>query len=148
MARALGLVLLALAFAAVGCGGDGASAGATVSVYTAMPLCAEARRELAKKDGEAGDLKVRAICLAPVEAKGRADLAAAGANARRAIEDSTTVAFLEAPGPAARFSRSIVEAADVAWVETDSGSAAMRRVLRALADKGSASPRNAVREGL
>ncbi len=143
-----GLLLLAATALGVGCGEGGTGAGATVSVYTAAPLCAEARRELAKEGGEAGDLKVRAVCLAPVEAKDGADLAAAGADARRATEDSTAVAYIEAPGPAARFSRSIVEAADVAWVETDSGSVAMRHALRALADRGSSSPRDAVREAL
>jgi hypothetical protein len=148
LARALGPALLALALVAAGCGEGGTAAGATVSVYAAAPLCAEARHELARAAGRGDGLKVRAVCLSPVETKGRADLALAGANARRATEDSTTVAFLEAPGPAARFSQSIVEAADVAWVEAGSGSAAMRRVLRALGDRGSSSPRDAVRKAL
>ncbi|MGN6586872.1 MAG: hypothetical protein ACTHKT_05295 [Solirubrobacterales bacterium] len=148
MVRALGPALLALALVAAGCGEGGAAAGATVSVYAAAPLCAEAQRELAQAGGRSDDLKVRAVCLAPVETKGRADLAAAGANARRATEDSTAVAFLEAPGPAAKFSQSIVENADVAWIETKSGSTVMRRVLRALEERGSSSPRDAVRESL
>lgn len=136
--------LLAFGGLGTGCGEGGAASGATVSVYVAKPLCADAQRELAKAGGGAGDLEVRAVCLAPVEAKGAADLAAAGADARRATEDSTAVAFLEAPGPAARFSRSVVGAANIAWVETSSGAVALRHVLRALGDAGSSSPREAV----
>lgn len=141
-----GLLLLAATALGTGCGEGGTGAGATVSVYAAAPLCAEARRELAKEGGEADALKVRAVCLAPVEAKDGADLAAAGANARRATEDSTAVAYLEAPGPAAKFSQSIVENADVAWLETSSGAAATHSIFKALEGRGSSSPRDAVRE--
>jgi hypothetical protein len=130
------LGLCALLFAG-SCGEEGAASGATVSVYMAAPLCGQAR------GGRADDLKVRLVCLAPVEKQGKVDLAAAGAAARRATEDSTAVAYVEAPGPAAEFSRSIVEAADVAWIETDSGSKAMQRILGALEGDGS-SPRQAV----
>lgn len=140
--------LLALALAIGGCGESGASAGATVSVYVSAPLCREAKRQLAREAGSVEDLHVRAICLPPVESAGHVDLARTGANARRATEDSTSVAYLEAPGPAARFSETIVEAADIAWLETSSGSAAMRRVLKALKEAGSSSPRDAVRESL
>ncbi|HMI80860.1 MAG TPA: hypothetical protein VK480_03645 [Solirubrobacterales bacterium] len=131
----------------LGCGEGGVSEGATVSVYVAPPLCAEAERELKKKGAEAGEVEVRAICLPAVETGDRADLAATGANARRATEDSTSVAFLEAPGPAARFSQSVVEAAGIAWVETDSGAGVMRQVLSALGETDS-SPRDAVRDAL
>jgi hypothetical protein len=141
-----GLLLLAATALGTGCGEGGAAADATVSVYAAAPLCAEAQRELAKAGGRGDDLKVRAICLAPVKSGRRIDLAVAGANARRATEDSTAVAFLEASGPAAKFSQSIVENADVAWLETNSGTTAMRHVLQALKDRGSSSPRDAVRE--
>jgi hypothetical protein len=132
------IVLAALSAASVGCGQGGAASGATVAVYAAAPLCREARAG----GGTAGDLQLRVVCLAPY-GTGGVDLAAAGAAARRAIEDSSSVAFLEAPGPAARFSRSIVEAAGVAWVETSSGSTAMHRIRRALQGSPS-SPRQAV----
>jgi ribonuclease HII len=138
LARALGLALLALAPLAAGCGGGGASAGATVSIYAAAPLCREAG-----KGAHAGDLVVRVVCLPPVEQGGEADLAAAGADARRATEDSTSVAYLEAPGPAAEFGRTVVESADIAWIETNSAAAAMHRILEALEGDGS-SPRQAV----
>jgi len=131
-------VVVPLAAVFAGCGAGGAESGATVSVYTAAPLCKEARAGA----GAAGDLEVRVICLPP-RRSGDADLAGAGADARRATQDSTSVAFLEAPGPTAKFSQSIVEAADVAWVETSSGTTAMRRIVKALEGDGS-SPRKAV----
>jgi hypothetical protein len=136
--RLLTLLLgLCALLVAAGCGEGGVAGNATVSVYMAAPLCAQAR------GGHADDLKVRLVCLEPVEKEGKADLAAAGAGARRAIEDSTSVAYVEAPGPAAKFSRSIVEAADVAWVETSSGPEAMKRIFAALEGDGS-TPRQAV----
>ena len=131
----------------VGCGEGGVSNGATVSVYAAKPLCAAAEGELAKEGKRVGDVLVRIVCLPPVQRRRRADLATAGANARRATEDSTTVAFLEAAAPTAKFTESIVEAADIAWLESGDGATAMRRVLDALAS-GSSSPRAEVREAL
>lgn len=137
-------MLLAPALLAVGCGGSGVSADATVSVYAAAPLCAEAQREAGRggEDGATGPA-VRVVCLESIETGGGADLARAGENARRATEDSTSVAYLEAPGHAAKFTQSILEAANVAWVETSSGAAAMRRVLDAL-EEDSSTPREAV----
>lgn len=144
MAKALRPALLALALLISGCGAGGAAAGATVSVYVAAPLCGEARGELAKAGGEAGELEVHMVCLSGSGAgEGGGDLAAAGARARRATEDSSSVAYVEAPGHTAEFSQSIVEAAAVAWIETDSGATAMRRILAALAGDSS-SPREAV----
>lgn len=140
-------VLIALGAVFTGCGEGGASNGATVSVYVAKPLCSAAEGELEKEGKRVGEVEVRIVCLPPVRRHGHADLATAGANARRATEDSTTVAFLEASAPAAKFTESIVKAADIAWIETDSGSAALHRILRALAD-GSSSPRNGVHESL
>jgi hypothetical protein len=142
--RRLLLLCLGALLLVAGCGEGGVAGNAAVSIYAAAPLCAEAKVELRAREGGAGELAVRVVCLAPVERRGRADLAAAGLAARRATEDSTSVAYLEAPGAAARFGRPVIEAADIAWIETGSGSAAMRRVLRALADRGSSSPRAAV----
>jgi hypothetical protein len=138
LARAAAAALLGLALVVAGCGQGGASAGATVSVYAAAPLCREARQS----GGAAGGLELRVVCLPPPGSR-EVDLAAVGAGARRATQDSTSVAFLEAPGPAAKFSRSIVEAADVAWIETSSGATAMRRIRRGLEGDAS-SPRKAV----
>lgn len=129
---------------AAGCGEGGVGSGATATVYVAAPLCKEAKSALQQAGGKAGELEVRALCLAPVERGAGVDLAGAGASARRTTEDSTSVAYLEAPGPAAKFSRSIVEAADIAWLETGSGTTAMHEVLVALEERGSSSPRSAV----
>jgi hypothetical protein len=139
LANARWLALLALALLPAGCGSAGADAGATVSVYAAAPLCAQAEQG----SGHAGDLVVRVVCLPPVQRGSKVDLARAGANARRATQDSTSIAYLEAPGPAAESSRSIVESAQIAWVETGSGSIAMRRIVKAIEKDGS-SPRSAV----
>jgi hypothetical protein len=137
--HALSLAIVATVVVAMaGCGTGGAVSGATVTVYAAAPLCREARHG----EGKAGNLEVRVVCLPP-RGRGGSILVAAGADARRATGDSSSVAFLEAPGPAAKFSQTIVEAADVAWIETSSGATAMRRVVKAIEGDGS-SPRKAV----
>jgi hypothetical protein len=148
--RLQGLLLVFIAaFATLlaGCGEGGAAKGASVSVYVVAPLCQEARREVDAAGRRAGDLKVRVLCLRRVGSGGQADLAMAGVDARRATEDSTSVAFLEAPGPAAAFTRSIVDSADIAWVETSSAAAPVKRILRAL-EGDDASPREAVLDEL
>jgi hypothetical protein len=120
-----------------GCGAtEGAASGATVTAYVVPPLCAEAERELARQDGRAGDLRVRVVCVAPVESNGSLKLATVGADARRATEDSTTVAFLEAPGRAGRFAHPILETAEIPWIASSSGKLAMSRLLRAIDDAG------------
>ena len=139
-----GMLLLGVA----GCGEEGVSSGATVSVYVAPPLCGEAKRELARENGGAGEVRVRAICLPGVESGGRLDLAATGANARRATEDSASVAFLEAPGPANQFSRPILDEAGIAWVNASSGAVAMKRLLGAIEAADTSSLRDAVRDAL
>jgi hypothetical protein len=138
----------AFAVAIAGCGEGGASSGATVSVYVAAPLCREAQQQLRREAKRVEDLHVRAVCLPSTERGGSADLAQAGANARQATEDSTTVAYLEAPGPAAKFSQPILESADIAWNTSSSGAQAMRQVLKALATGDQSSPRETVRESL
>lgn len=150
MARrvAAALVLLALGAGAIGCGEEGVSSGATVRVYAGAPICAEAKRELAAQGAKAGEVEVRVECLARAESGGRLDLATIGANARRATEDSTAIAYLEPRGPANRFSRTIVEESGIAWIAASSGAAAMRQVLTAVSEAGSGSLRDEVREAL
>ncbi|HET7573593.1 MAG TPA: hypothetical protein VFJ99_00615, partial [Solirubrobacterales bacterium] len=134
------LLVGASPFALGGCGEEGTQAGATVSAYFAAPLCAAADRELERAGGEAGGLRVRLECLPAAGGSGHTNLAVVGANARSATEDSTAIAYVEGPDRgAAAGSRSIVEAAGVAWLEAGSGSAAMGRVLRAVAAAGSGS---------
>jgi hypothetical protein len=144
-ALCLSALLLTVVALGTGCGEGGVGGGATVAVYVAAPLCKEALGALQKAGGEADDLKVEALCLAPVESGGGVDLAVAGVNARRASEDSSSVAYLDTPGRGAKFSQSIVEAANIAWLKTSSGATAIRRVLKALEERGSSSPRDAAR---
>lgn len=139
----------ALLVAGVGCGeGEGVAAGATVAVYVEAPLCAGAERELASQGGRAGDLNVRAVCLERVDDGERVDLAAVGANARRATEDSATVGYLEPPVTPS-FSRPIVEAANIAVLRTSSGATAMAHLLDAIRSADdSTSLRDSVRQTL
>jgi hypothetical protein len=119
-----------------------------VSVYVDLSLCAEAKRELAREGGSAGDVRIRAVCLPGAESGGRLDLAATGANARRATEDSASVAYLEAPGPANEFSHPILDEAGIAWVNASSGAAAMKRLLGAIEGADTSSLRDSVRDAL
>jgi hypothetical protein len=151
MRRAILISASCLALAALaGCGsGEGVSEGAAVAVYAAAPLCSGAKQGLARAGGTAGSVHLRLVCLAPERSGRRIDLATVGANARRAAEDSTAVAYLEASDPAAnRFARTILESADLGWSEASSGAVAIRRVLRAISAAGSGSLREAVREAL
>jgi len=135
----LSLATAGFLFVAVpGCGGaEGVQAGATVRAYVVQPLCAEAERELRRESGRAGDVRVEAVCLPRSESKGRLQLATVGANARRATEDSTTVAFLEPPGRAGAFTHPILETAEIPWITSSSGKAAMAQLLRAIDNAGS-----------
>lgn len=96
-------------------------------------LCLAARHQLARSGGLAGSFRLRVICLDDSGTTGRWSLAAVGANARRAVEDSATIAYIAEEGSvAARFSRPIVEAAGIPQVEADSGVIALRKVIRAV----------------
>lgn len=115
-----------------------------VSVYVSAPLhgtqasegramCAGARRELARAGGRAAGVSVHVACLDDTGGGRRWSLAAVGANARRATEDSTTIGYIgELDSGATRFSRPIVESAGIAQLSTLSGGAAMARLLRAV----------------
>jgi ABC-type branched-subunit amino acid transport system substrate-binding protein len=154
-------VLAALALGASGCGeGAGVAAGATVHVYVSVPLsgpqaaagrrsCAAAKRALAQRGGKAGDLKVQATCLDSAAGAPRPwNLAAVGANARQAVEDSTTVAYIGELDPAAtRFSAPILEAAEIGQLPATSGESAMRQILKLLATN-SGNPRESIFESL
>ncbi|HKT83014.1 MAG TPA: hypothetical protein VJQ84_04175 [Solirubrobacterales bacterium] len=123
--------------------------GATVTTYVEAPLCAEAQRELRRHDWRAGDLKLRAVCLASPQGARRIDLATVGANARRATEDSTAVAFLEVPDPrVSRFTHPILGKAEIPWLAEDSGGAAMSRLLELVESAGSGSLRQQLRDDL
>jgi len=133
-----GLAALLLIGVMAGCGqSEGVASGASVSVYVAGSLCAEAKRELAGSGGEAGDVRIRVTCLPGAESKGKLDLAQIGANARRVTEDSSSIAFIGEPTRAAsRFSEPILEEAGIAQLPQISGNAAMRQLLRAVGEAG------------
>lgn len=149
MARALPVLALTTAFLA-GCGGGSeVESGAVVRVYVSAPLCAEAEQELQRRGAEAGGVKAKVVCLPHAESKGgRVDLARAGADARRATEDSTAVAFLAAPGREGSFTEPILEKAEIALFADRSGAAATAEVLKRLEARSSdESPREAVWAG-
>ncbi len=122
--------------------------GATVTAYVAAPLCGEAKRELEGEGARAGDLRVRIFCLAREGGPKRLDLAAVGANARRATEDSTTVAYIHPPGPATRFSNPILEAPEIPTITTSSGKTGMAELLTAIESADPNSLRESVDDAL
>jgi hypothetical protein len=148
--RRLGAVILlaVLGVGVVGCGGGDAS-GATVSVYVAAPLCAGAKAELAKHGATAGHFRIAVRCLASSERTGGGvDLATTGSNSRRATEDTSAVATLEAPGPGNKFVRPILESAGIPLLTSPSGGAGMKRVVAAIESAGTSGVREGVREAL
>jgi hypothetical protein len=153
---AIATVLLAGALLG-GCGEGGAASGATVKVYVSAPLrgpeaaaghrlCDEARqRATQEKGGEELDLRV--VCLDAAGGDGRWTLARVGANARRATEDSTAIAYVGEPDPQARRqSRPIVAAAGIAELSGLSGEEAVARVIAAINEGDASDPRQAVFE--
>lgn len=138
--KAVSLVVAAaiVVGAFLGCGGgEGVQSGATVTAYVEASLCSEAKKELAKQGGEAGDIRVQAVCLPSPHEEGKLDLATVGANARQATEDSTAIAFLEARDHRiARFTHPILETAEIPWITDITGERAMTRLLRAIEDAG------------
>jgi len=116
------------------------ASGASVSIYAAQPLCAEAKRELVRGGGRAGDVRVRVVCLRRAEGARKLDLAQIGANARRATEDSSSIAYIGEPTRAAsRFSEPILETAGIAQLPQASGAAAMKKLLKAVDEAGGSS---------
>ncbi len=115
-----------------------------MSVYVGAPLCPEAKAELAKRGAEVGGVTVRAVCLGPDQHGGSLDLAAVGADARRAVQDSTSVAFIAPPGPAVSFARPILSEPQIATIVDSSGGDGVATVLKALAARGSEPPRESV----
>jgi hypothetical protein len=151
-----------LLVAAAGCGApEGVAENAIVTAYVSSPLCGEAKQALADRNGRAGDVRIRAACVDDVgrssgggarqrSRPSESRLAAIGAAARRASEDSTSVAYLGTLEPVAvRFSEPILEEAGIARISSRSGAAAMERLLRAIRRSGdAASLRESVDESL
>lgn len=164
MAKA-GAALLALVLVAVGAAGcgeeEGVAAGAVVTVYVEAGLCAG----FGGQDGVDGkreqvadqDFEVRYVCLpdprGPQLSQGvggrRVDLATVGANARRASEDSSAVAFLQLGDPAVnRFSEPILEMAGIGWLTSNQRVAAFIRTQKVLSEADPGDLRADVREAL
>ena len=149
--RAAALAAAALALAGiVGCGeSGGVEDGATVTAYVVAPLCPDATQALVSAGSDAGSVQVRAVCLPPAHSDGKLDLAAIGAGARRATEDSSSIAYIEPPDPAAaRFSETILESAGIPLIVNSSGAAAISELRKALREADSGSLRDSVNEAL
>lgn len=151
---ALGLAMVG----AVGCGEEeGVADGATVTAYVEAPVCGKGAHValVGNEDGEG--IGVRFVCLPPVRGPelsqgvggGRQiDLAIVGANARRATEDSTTVAFLQADDPAVnRFTEPILEEAGIGTITAPKGKA-QAQLLKLVGEADPSSLRADVREAL
>jgi hypothetical protein len=83
---------------------------------------------------------VRLVCVGDGEDGRSWTLAAVGANARRAVEDSTTVAYIADRDPtAAKFSRTILEEAGITQLSGRSGATEMHQLLEALEEAGNSS---------
>ncbi len=113
-----------------------------MSVYVSAPLCAEAKRELARAGGRVGEVHLRAACVddgakslaarSNAGRAGRSRLALIGAAARAATEDSSSVAYIGTRDPTAvRFSEPILEEAGIVRISADSGATGVARLLRA-----------------
>ncbi|MFL5832429.1 MAG: hypothetical protein ACJ76B_00405 [Solirubrobacterales bacterium] len=148
-------VLVLLVALASGCGEEGAAGGATVAVYVSAPLrgaeagagqrlCDEAREQAGQgRRGE--ELRLRVVCLDASEGGRAWTLAQVGANARRATEDSTAVAYVGEPDPEARRqSQPIVDAAGIAQLGGMTGREAVAAVRAAISEGDESEPRQAV----
>jgi branched-chain amino acid transport system substrate-binding protein len=134
-----------------GCGADeGVDRNATLNVYVSAPLCAGATKRLEQEGPKVDSVRLRVICLDSTESSKKMNLAAIGANARRAVEDSSSIAYIGDPTPAAtKFSQPILEAAGIPQLANQPGAAAMTKLLRALRGAGdSSSLREAVADEL
>jgi hypothetical protein len=152
-----GLLLLCAALAVVvaGCGEEGVSEGAELTVYVSAPLsgaeaeagaglCAEARAA-ARGVRTAGDHALRVVCLDASGSEDGGTLARVGSNARRASEDSTTVAYVGEPRrETRRYSQTILETAEIAQLGELDGRAAIETVIAAIDEDDSNDPRAAV----
>jgi len=141
----------AVALLLAGCGaGEGVDKNATLNVYVSAPLCAGATKQLAQEGPKVDFVRLRIICLKSTRNSNGLNLAAIGANARRAVEDSSSIAYIGDPTPAAtKFSRPILETAGIPQLANQSGSVAITKLLSALRAAGnSSSLREAVADEL
>jgi hypothetical protein len=89
------------------------------------------------------------VCLPSPHEGRKLSLATVGSNARSATQDSTAVAYLEAPEPRrSRFVRPILETARIPWIASSSGKQAMSNLLKLIDTAGSGSLREQLRSDL
>lgn len=121
-----------------------------MTVYAGIATCQSAQRAVESKADQVAPLRIRVRCLPAVEHLGRFDLAQIGDNARRASEDSTTIAYIGEVEPHAnRFATPILEEAGIAQLAEMSGPAAVAKILAAVeVAGGSGSLREAVHDEL
>lgn len=155
----LPLLVAVLAGAVAGCGEEGAHEEATLNVYVSGPMrgpeaaqgqrrCDEAG-ETVRVEFEEGDHWLRVICLDASGPDGRSTLAKVGSNARRATEDSASVAYIGEPDrEARRQSRPILEAAGIVEFGATGGRQAIEEVFAALREDDSNDPRAAVYDAI
>ncbi|HEX7278459.1 MAG TPA: hypothetical protein VF255_02440 [Solirubrobacterales bacterium] len=133
-----------------GCGEEGAQEGAELTVYVSAPgerLCDEARAE-AKGTKTTGDHTLLVVCLDTGSEAG-GTLAKVGGNARRATEDSTTVAYVGEPDREARKqSQPILTTAEIAQLGEFNGREAIETVIAAIDEGDSDDPRAAVYDAI
>lgn len=154
--------LVLVAVGAAGCGEEeGVAEGAVVNVYVEAPLCEEGSSDVPVPLPEDAVFGARVVCLDDPGNPGgdrlgqgvggprRIDLATVGANARRATQDASTIAYLQRDDHAvSRFTRPILDAAGVGWIAADDLGSALRQLTRALAEADSNELRADVREAL
>ncbi|HEX6602787.1 MAG TPA: hypothetical protein VF030_09120 [Solirubrobacterales bacterium] len=135
--------------ATAGCGEEGAEEGAELTVYVSAPgqqLCKEARAE-ARGVKTAGDHALRVVCLDA--GAGGGTLARVGSNARRATEDSTTVAYVGEPDRETRKqSRPILDTAEIGQLGEFNGREAIKTVTAAIDEGDPEDPRAAVYDAI
>jgi ABC-type branched-subunit amino acid transport system substrate-binding protein len=104
-AAAIGVLAAALGLLGSGCGEDESSAGATLTVHVSLPRSGERaadsravidglRQALEEADGRAGGYRVRTRVRGNTSGGPGADPVVVAENARRATEDSTTIAYI------------------------------------------------------
>jgi len=144
------LLLVVVALVGSGCGEEGAREGAELTVYVSAPgqrLCEEARAE-AQGMKTTGDHTLRVVCLGTGSENG-GTLAKVGSNARRATEDSTTVAYIGEPDRETRKqSQPILNAAEIAQLANLNGREAIETVSAAIDEGDSDDPRAAVYDAI
>lgn len=112
-----------------------------LSVYVSDSLCAEARQALDDAGPQAGGFRLRTACVDEVGGSGDVRLAAIGAAARQATEDSSSIAYIGTRDRTAiRFSEPILDEAGIARISANSGSASMRRLMQELKRGGPGVP--------